>query len=223
MQQQEPFKSSAVIPLAPKSIHDSATYTNAVYHHLHVIGLCMDFDPKQLHKLPWRLYTQLAKQGFKQRGRYEIQLPHLVKIRPDDGKPGERPPDFFFSPCLDDSVPDAVYTSTLIVDPKTRLRPGVYVCSLDLNLSNPHWRLEDIEMNPETLQWDLDEVFKRIPPNQPMDCEATFTVNVLRYTGPLPDRRVSSNPIGSFFASWIPTEQLQRIRGEFNRYFLESG
>ena len=224
MKQQDQFKSSAVVHFTPKSIHNSATYTSGVYHNLHMIAMCMEFDPKQLHKLPYRLYTQLTMQGFKQKGHYQIQIPHLVKLKQYDCKKNQKqePDADCLTPCMGDYATESACASTMLVDTSTQLRAGMYVCSLDLYLSNPHWRLEDVEFNNDTLEWDLDGVFRRIPPNQPTECEATLAMNVLRYTGPLPKPTVST-PLTSFLYAWLPTEQLQRARGEFNKYFLESG
>ena len=215
--QDQTYTSSAVIPVAPMTIKDGKTYNRGVYDCLHMFALCMDYDSSQLQIQPWRLYNQMARQGFKQRGLYEIQMPHLVRIIRDDSRPEKPGAPQCFTPFPEATSKDEALM--IWARPNTRLRTGLYVCSLELKLSNPHWRLEDAEYDFATRQWILDDVYRRIPPNQPSDCEAQFFLHVLRYTGPLP-APPSSSPT---WTSWFPVEQFERIRGEFQKYFLESG
>ena len=206
------------ITIETNPINTPTEYNKHIYSIIHNLARCMHHDTKIVSGLCWRLYRQVSLQGFKRRGHYEIRLPHLVRVVTMD-RENTRGELFFVSISDQDSDPDneTMVKCALALNPSKGLLTGLYECSLDLDLSNPWWRIESAEFDDDKLEWNIEKITRDIPTGHPKTCNATFTVNILRFTAPLP--REESSRLGILY-SWIQT-QLEQARAEFNRTFKE--
>jgi len=203
------------ITIETHPINTSREYNQHVYSVIHNIARCMHTDTTSTSKLCWHLYSQMSLQGFKRKGHYEIRLPHLVRIvsMKHETTQGE----LFYTSSETKSFTKKTNQCALAVNPSTGLLTGLYECSLELNLSNPFWRIECTDYDIDTGQWNLRQIIKGVPPGHQTTCNATFTISMMHYTAPLPPEEDSK--LGKL-QSWLQSS-FEQARTEFNRTFKE--
>jgi hypothetical protein len=175
-------------------------YEKYVGHVIRLISASMYCTEEALSRQS--LYYLLTRDGgYKKKGYYETQLPHLIHVVSEqfqsiDGK-------LTFRSQNKDDPP------ALCISPSHGMLSGLYTCSLSLSLSNPHWRLEYAKSIDQGKSWNLDAVFKHIPHGSPTKCNAQLTLTLLHYTAPLPQK---TEP--SFFHSI--NQKMQEFKQIFN-------
>lgn len=200
------------LPFTP--IHTHELYQTNVFDIVRLLAECMHLDSASPTKAPWRLYTQLVHQGYKYRGVYEIQMPHLVR----------------FSSTKHTTTTSSMNTlsyydyrgnlmfRSLVIQPTQGIQSGLYTCHLQLHLSNPHWRLEDVVYDPDTKQWTFQT--PRAP--HPRECKAQFVITPVQRIGDLPEDKQESDPAPPSPIWTSIREPIQNFVTEFRRVFYSS-
>jgi hypothetical protein len=206
------------IHIAPHSITTSTAYNTYVFMVIHTLARCMNYNFKKREKLAARLYYELTLEGFKRKGHYETILPHLVRVVNTEDKCEHG--DMSFGCNRRDPVTNEYIQCAIILMQRTGVIPGLYECSIELDLSNPWWRLECSDFDHDTHTWNMAEISQGVPPGQSNACDVNITINILRYTAPLPPDDFNESSSWATLKSWIPS-QFERARTEFNKVFNE--
>jgi len=203
-----------VLLFPPRIVDSKDTFIHHVYDPIINLAYSMQCDSGSFGVLAFRLYSQISRQGRKRGGQYEMQLPHLVRVVSSDiAREGK-------SFGLVEMQPTSRYNEAyaLLVHPSSGVGNGLYLCSLELELTNPSWRLESTEYNFQTKQWLLDDVFSQIPSSQPLSTHITIAVNILQYTAPYNNPLANNDTAVSAIWSWLPS-RIEQARAEFNKVF----
>ena len=218
------------LPILPaRDVHSGLTFHDYVYEVLFDLALSMQCDGTTPQSLAWRLYRQISRQGKTRRGHYEVRLPHLVRVVcAETACSGQGK---VFASIKGEPGIHRVTSAVLCVHPSSGVRNGLYLCSVELDLSNQWWQLESTEFDFAKKEWILDDMLSRIPPGQPTNCEVTFTINILQYTSPyamesanispyvLAKAKATTTQSESADWSWLPTKLRQAV-AEFNKVFV---
>lgn len=199
---------SRILELPFLPIHTHELYQVNVFDTLGILAQCMHQDPSNYTKAPWRLYTQLVHQGFKRRGLYEIQMPHLIRVNHTTRTTNSNSINTLsFHDCSGKLMFRSLATQTTSGIPS-----GLYTCHLQLHLSNPQWRLEDVVNDPDTKLW----VFPTPPPRE---CEVRCVVTLDQRIGDLPEDKQDSDPTPPLFMRTSIRETVKNFVTDFMRVF----
>ena len=140
------------------------------------------------------LYHALIHNGFKKKCHHETQVPHLVKVIVRKKEEIDcDPTKLMFKPTLNKKT-GLAESAMIEISPRCGISSGLYLCSLSLNLSNPHWKIEltlpdTIAKDPSIIYkqgWIFDNILENIPDKHPKTCEAQITLTLMQHMGPLP-------------------------------------
>jgi hypothetical protein len=199
----------------PRDVHSAETFQDHVYELFVDIAMSMQCEASTCTELAWRLYRQVSRQGKKRRGHYEVQLPHLLRVVNSELACNDK--GRAFGVISRESHTRHIAKQALLARPSSGVCTGLYLCSLELELSNPWWRLESTEYDEVQNRWVLDDMLSQIPTGHPTNCEFILAINILQYTAPYELPWALQKPTAAAW-SWLPA-RLEQARAEFNKVF----
>ena len=198
------------LPFTP--IHTHELYQTNMFEIVKLMAECMHLDSaSQTKEAPWRLYTQLVRQGYKYKGVYEIQMPHLVRFISTKHTTASSSMNTL---SYYDFRGNLMFRS-LVTQPTHGIQSGLYTCHLQLHLSNPHWRLEDVVYDSDSKQW----TFQTPHAPHPRECKVQFVITPVQRIGDLPEDKQEAE-LAAPSPTWASIkEPIQKFVSEFRRVF----
>ena len=216
-------------------------YFNCVWNPICLLGLSMN-NAHNLSNRGQNIYFDLVNNGYKRKGYYETQVPHLVKVVVVSSCPQAaatstttnnynnnndttttstvKNEEWAFRVTSNKKKADIAETAMVEISPSHGISSGLYLCTLSLQLSNPLWKIEyaTTEFRTESdakERWNLEHILKHIPDGQSKACQAELILTITRRMGPLPP----PPPPPSSPSQWCKTLLNEITTAEFRSRF----